>query len=215
MVRIAHIADVHWRGMSRHDEYREVFSEFSRKVIEQKVQHVYVGGDIFHTKTVGMSPEYIEHIVWWFKELSQYAQLHVTLGNHDGNLTNLSRQDAISPIVSTLDNKNIHLYKQSGVYQFHPGYNWCVFSLFDEANWDKVKPVPGDINIACYHGPVWGAKTESDWLIESGITVDFFKDFEFAMLGDIHKKQYLDFRDSVLEIDEDDLFQYPGAQILK
>lgn len=214
MVRISHLADVHWRSLKRHDEYRIVFEEFSEAVVRQNIDHVYVGGDIFHTKTTGISPEYIEQIVWWFKELSKHAQLHVTLGNHDGNLTNLSRQDAISPIVSILDSDNIHLYKNSGVYQFHPGFNWCVYSLFDENGWVNVKPVPGDVNIACYHGPVWGAQTESNWVLEDGLKIDFFKEYDFCFLGDIHRLQYLDFRDSIIEIDEDDLYKYPGAVVL-
>ncbi len=214
-MKIAHIADVHVRGLSRHAEYRTVFTEFALKVRELGIDHVFVGGDIFHTKTVGISPEYIDFMTWWLTELSSHAILHLTLGNHDGNLVNLSRQDAVTPIVATLQNPRVHLYKQSGVYQFAPGYNWCIFSLFDEEGWKDVKPVAGDINIACYHGGVWGAKTETDWLIESGMTVDFFRDFDFCFLGDIHRTQFLDTRYVELVIDEKDLSLYPGAEILE
>jgi DNA repair exonuclease SbcCD nuclease subunit len=215
MIRIAHIADIHWRGLSRHSEYREVFLDFVRQVKEQQVTHIFVGGDIFHTKTTGLSPEYIEQMSWWLTTLASVAEVHLTLGNHDGNLSNLSRQDAISPIVTALNNPRIFLYKQSGVYEFAPGYNWCVFSLFDEEGWDKVKPVPGKVNIACYHGPVFGALTETDWLIEEGMTVDFFKQFDFCLLGDIHRTQYLAGRESTLIIDEADLSKYPGAEIVE
>lgn len=215
MIRIAHIADIHWRGLSRHEEYRDVFIAFAKRVKEQKIDHIFVGGDIFHTKTSGLSPEYIEQMNWWLMTLADAAEVHLTLGNHDGNLVNLSRQDAVSPIVQTLNNPRIHLYKKSGVYEFAPGYNWCIFSLFDEEGWDAVQPVPGKINIACYHGPVWGAVTETDWLIEEGLTVDYFKRFDFCMLGDIHKTQYLGGRDSILTIDESDLKKYPAAEILE
>lgn len=214
MQKIAHIADVHYRSLSRHAEYQEVFSEFVTQVKHAGVDHIFIGGDIFHTKTAGMSPECIEALSWWLTALASVAEVHVTLGNHDGNLVNLSRQDAISPIISAIKNPRIHLYKQSGTYQFAPGYNWCIFSLFDVENWDKVKPVAGDVNIACYHGPVWGAKTETDWLIDEGITVDFFKDYEFAFLGDIHRTQFLGFRQVELVIDEEDLSKYPGAEVV-
>lgn len=214
MLRVAHIADVHWRGLSRHEEYREVFESFVRKVADSKVEHIFIGGDIFHTKTSGLSPEYIEQMSWWLSTMSAVAEVHLTLGNHDGNLVNLSRQDAVSPIVEALRNPRIHLYKKSGVYEFTPGYTWCIFSLFDEEGWDAVKPIQGKVNIACYHGPVFGASTETDWLIEEGLTVDFFKEFDFCFLGDIHRMQYLSARDSELTIDEDDLSKYPGAEVV-
>jgi len=215
MIRIAHIADVHIRGLSRHTEYKIVFRAFADDVKKNQVEHVFVGGDVFHTKTSGTSPEYIDFMTWWLKTLSETAELHLTLGNHDGNLVNLSRQDAVTPIVEAFNSPKIHLYKKSGAYEFAPGYVWCVFSLFDEEGWKTVKPVPGKVNIACYHGPVRGAKTETDWLIDEGLTVEFFKDYDYCLLGDIHKTQFLGFREVELEIDESDLAKYPNAEVLE
>ena len=215
MIRIAHIADVHVRNLSRHEEYRQVFTEFARQCKEQNIEHVFVGGDTFHTKTAGMSPECITFMCWLLNLLASVTEVHLTLGNHDGNLVNLSRQDAITPIVSALQNPRVHLYKQSGVYEFSPGYTWCIFSLFDEEGWINVKPVPGKINIACFHGSVWGATTETDWLIEEGLTVDSFKQFDFCFLGDIHKMQYLAARDVEQVIDAADLAKYPGAEVIE
>lgn len=215
MLKIAHIADVHFRGLSRHNEYVQVFTSFASQVKNQGIQHVFVGGDIFHTKTTGLSPEYIEIMSWWLTTLSKDAELHLTLGNHDGNLVNLGRQDAVTPIVKALNNPRVHLYKESGVYEFSPGFNWCVFSLFDEEGWSRVKPVPGKVNIACYHGPVFGAHTESNWLIEEGLTIEHFKEYDFAFLGDIHRLQFLDYREIELVIDENDLGRYPGAVVVQ
>lgn len=214
-IKIAHIADIHVRNLSRHDEYRKVFTAFVESCIENKVDHTFVGGDIFHTKTSGMSPECVDFLCWMFRTLASVAKVHVTLGNHDGNLINSSRQDAVSPIIEALKEPKITLYKQSGVYEFAPGYNWCIFSLFDTEGWKNVQPVHGMTNIACYHGPVSGATTESDWLIEGDLSVDFFKDYDFCFLGDIHKTQFLGFRDVELVIDECDLHKYPGADILE
>lgn len=215
MLRICHIADVHIRGLSRHDEIRTVFTELAEQCKKQVVDHIFVGGDTFHTKTQGISPEVIDLLSWWFKTLASIAPVHIILGNHDCNLVNPSRQDAISPIVSALNDSRVHLYKHSGVFQFAPGYNWCIYSLLDEENWPNVKPVPGDVNIACFHGAVWGAKTETDWEIEEGMKVDFFKEYDFVFLGDIHKFQYLDYRDVELVIDEKDLDKYPNAEVIE
>jgi DNA repair exonuclease SbcCD nuclease subunit len=214
-LRIAHTADIHIRSLSRHEEYREVFTQFIKDCKKSKVDHIFVGGDIFHTKTSGISPEYIDFLTWWLEAMSKVAPVHLTLGNHDGNLVNLSRQDAVSPIVAALDNPRIHLYKKSGMYEFHPGYVWCIYSLFDEEGWKDVKPVDGKVNIACYHGPVRGSKTETGWEIEDGLMIDFFKDYALVLLGDIHKMQFLDFKEIEIEIDEDELFKYPGCTIVE
>lgn len=212
--KIAHIADVHVRNLSRHAEYRKVFTAFVEHCKKNGVQHIFVGGDIFHTKTAGMSPECIELMCWLFTSLAEVGIVHVTLGNHDGNLSNMSRQDAVTPIIAALDNPRIKLYKQSGVYPIVSGINLCVFSLFDEEGWESVKPIPGETNIAAYHGPVYGATTEGDWILEDGIRVEFFKDFDIVMLGDIHKTQYMGYKEVELVVDEEDLAKYPGAQVL-
>lgn len=215
MVKIAHIADIHWRGLSRHGEYREVFEAFIKNVRDSQVEHVYVGGDIFHTKTSGISPEYIDQLRWWLCAMAEVACVHLTLGNHDGNLVNMSRQDAVSPIVDALKNPRVNLYKKSGVYEFAPGFTWCIFSLFDEEGWKDVHPSPGKVNIACYHGPVRGATTEGGWAIEDGLTVGFFERFDFCFLGDIHRMQYLGMRETEVTVDERDAVSHPGAEVIR
>ena len=214
MPKIAHIADVHWRGLSRHDEYREVFSSFLEDCRQNSVDHIFVGGDIFHTKTSGISPEYIDQLTWWLNSMAEVAVVHLTLGNHDGNLMNMSRQDAVSPIVAVMNNPRIHLYKKSGVYEFEPGYYWCVYSLFDEEGWKDVKPIDDAVNIACYHGSIRKCLTETGWQIDEGMTIEFFEGYDFVFLGDIHRMQYLGYKDCEMEIDEKDLERYPGAEIL-
>jgi len=191
-MRIAHIADVHWRGLSRHKEYMESFSAFIKQARELNPDVIYIGGDIVHSKTQGISPELIDCLSWWFTELSKICHVHVILGNHDGLLNNKDRQDAISPILSALDNQKVHLHKESGVYPTGvTGFNWCVFSCFDEEGWGDVSPIEGEVNIALYHGGVWGSKTDIDWEIEGEVDLEFFSDYDFALLGDIHKSQFL------------------------
>ena len=106
-MRIIHIADIHWRGLSRHDEYRETFDQFFKQARDLKPDIIYVGGDIVHSKTQGISPELIDSLCWWFQGLSDIAPTHVILGNHDGLVLNKDRQDEISPIIDALNNPNI------------------------------------------------------------------------------------------------------------
>lgn len=192
ILKIAHIADVHWRGLTRHEEYIAVFKDFFEEVKQLNPDIIYVGGDIVHSKTQGISPELIDSLIWWFKSLASICPTHVILGNHDGLILNKDRQDAITPIISAIQSDNIYLYKQSGVYPTgHDGFNWCVFSCFDEEGWEDVEPIEGEVNIALYHGAVRGSLTDTDWSLEGEIESGFFKGYDFALLGDIHKRQFL------------------------
>jgi DNA repair exonuclease SbcCD ATPase subunit len=208
-VKIAHISDVHWRSLKRHDEYISVFKSLFESLREQKPDAIFVGGDIVHSKTQGISPELIENLTWWFNELGEIAETHIILGNHDGLILNESRQDAITPIIEAINNPQLNLYKKSGVYKCTLGkdqtkINWCVFSCFDEKNWNSVKPLREGINIACFHGAVMGSKTDVDWELAGEVKIDMFSGFDFGFLGDIHKLQYLD---------EEKRVAYPGSTI--
>jgi len=191
-MRIVHIADVHWRGLSRHSEYRESFKDFFNECSNLKPDVIYVGGDIVHSKTQGISPELIDNLSWWFTSLASIAPTHIILGNHDGLIHNRDRQDAITPIIGMLNNRNLFLYKTSGTYKTGvPGFNWCVLSCFDEDNFDNAVPIDGEINIALYHGAVKGSLTDTDWQLEGEININAFDRYDFVMLGDIHKRQFL------------------------
>jgi len=190
-MKIVHIADVHWRGLSRHEEYVLVFNKLFKQIKKLCPDVIYIGGDIVHSKTQGISPELIENLAWWFTEFANIAPTHIILGNHDGLLHNKDRQDAITPIVQALDNDNIFLYKESGVYPTGvPGFDWCVFSCFDEESWKNLKR-SDNISIALFHGAVRGSLTDADWSMEGEVPISFFDSFDFALLGDIHKRQFL------------------------
>lgn len=198
-VKIAHLADLHIRGLSRHDEIRTVIQAFCDDANLRSIDHIVIVGDIFHTKTSGITAEYIDLMSWVFLSMANVCKhVHVTLGNHDGALTNLTRQDAISPIVKALNNPRIKIYKDSGVYQVDDGsFNLCVYSVFDSDNWDKVKPVAGEYNVAVFHGSVAGAETEIGWALEADISVKYFDElgYDLVLLGDIHRRQFLGYRE--------------------
>ena len=191
-MKIAHFADVHFRGLARHDEYRAAFNDAFKKLAILKPDVIYIGGDIVHSKTQGITPELIDILSWWFTKLSEICPVDVILGNHDGLLLNKDRQDAVTPIISALNNPKIRLFKKSGVYDTPvSGYKWCVFSPFDTDGWEFVKPDTSSINIALYHGAVRGSKSDSDFALEGEVTLDMFEKFDFGMFGDIHKRQFL------------------------
>lgn len=194
---VAMISDLHWRSLARHDEYTDSFNQlFDKLKTEIKPDIIVCGGDIIHSKTSLISPEVIEKVTWMLRGLADIAPLHMILGNHDGNLANASRQDAISPIVDAINSDRIFLYKRSGNYPLILNgdlFAWFnVFSCFDKDGWPRVHPVDGAINIALYHGSITGCQTDSEWTMPHGEeALDFFKNYQYAFLGDIHKCQFL------------------------
>ena len=186
MVRIAHVADTHIKNLKYHYEYRKVFEQAYQILREQKVDYIVHCGDLAHTKTQ-LSPEYFELAAEFLKNLADIAPTHILLGNHDGNLRNSSRQDAITPIVDALNHPDLHLHKFSGEVELDHNVTLNVLSVFDETNW--TDPTDTDrINIALYHGAVNNSRTDLGWIMDHGDhDVSVFDKFDYALLGDIHK----------------------------
>ena len=110
MFRCAHISDTHIRNLKYHEEYRQVFKEIYDSLIQEQPDYIVHTGDLAHTKTQ-LSPEYFEMASNFLKSLADIAPTIVILGNHDGNLKNGDRQDAITPIVEALKHPNLTLLK--------------------------------------------------------------------------------------------------------
>ena len=193
MYKIAHIADTHIRNLKFHDEYRMVFQKLYLDLKKKKPDMIVHCGDIAHTKTQ-LSPEYFALASDFLKNLADIAPTYVILGNHDGNLKNSNRQDAITPIVEALGHPQLHLKKLSGEFEPLNGIVFNVLSVFDRENW--VQPTDKEkINIALYHGAITGCTTATGWKMTHGEdTVEIFNNFDFAMLGDIHTRQALDMK---------------------
>lgn len=192
-MKFAHIADVHIKNLKYHDIYQNVFEQLYKKLEEEKVNKIIICGDIAHTKT-NISPEFVQVAGQFFKNLADIAPVYIILGNHDGNLKNLDRQDAITPIVEALNIPDIHLLKKSGEVHLDDKFALNVLSIFDRDNW--IKPSnPDKINIALYHGAIEGSKTDTGWAMkDTDDSISIFDDFDFGFLGDIHKQQFLKWR---------------------
>jgi DNA repair exonuclease SbcCD nuclease subunit/ABC-type Na+ transport system ATPase subunit NatA len=203
-MKFAHLADTHIRNLKYHYEYRVIFEQIYDKLREEKVDYIIHCGDLAHTKTQ-LSPEYFEMASNFLKNLADIAPTYIIPGNHDGNLRNSSRQDAITPIVEALEHPNLSLLKDSGETPLNDKFTLNVLSVFDEDNWAKSTD-EDSINIAVYHGSISGVKTDLGWTMEHGENdVSIFDEFDFAFLGDIHKTNQI--------LDHDGRIRYPGSTI--
>jgi len=203
-LKIAHLSDTHIRNLKYHYEYRVAFDDLYQKLRVEKPDYIVHCGDIAHTKTQ-ISPEFVEMCSNFLSNLADIAPTVLILGNHDGNLRNSSRQDAITPIVAALNHKNLHLLKNSGEFSLDNIVTFNVLSVFDEDNWVDPSDL-NKINIALYHGGIAGSKTDTNWAMEhTDHSVRVFDKHDYAFLGDIHKtNQQLNLKGTI---------RYPGSTV--
>ena len=201
---IAHISDTHIRNLKFHYEYRKVFDQLYTKLIEENVDYIVHCGDIAHTKTQ-IPPEFVQLCSEFLSNLADIAPTYVILGNHDGNLKNSSRQDAITPIANALEHPQLYLLKNSGETEIGNNVVLNVLSVIDRDNW--VQPTDrSKINIALYHGSISGCSTDLGWIMDSGEDeISIFKPYDYALLGDIHKTNQI--------MDADGRVRYAGSTV--
>jgi len=195
---ILHIADVHIRNFKRHDEYKSVFEKLYKlcrdKVEENPNTILYLAGDIVHAKT-DMTPELIDIVTELLDTLSKIAPTILIAGNHDCNLNNPSRMDALSPIVNLIDGdfNTLFYLKETGVYTLH-NVDFILNSVYENPeNFILAKDVITDnTKVVLFHGAVDMASTDMGTFMKNkSITIEKFEGFDYGMFGDIHKFQYL------------------------
>jgi DNA repair exonuclease SbcCD ATPase subunit/DNA repair exonuclease SbcCD nuclease subunit len=203
-MKFAHLADTHIRNLKYHKEYRAVFSELYTKLKKEKPDFIIHCGDIAHTKTQ-ISPEFVEMCSNFLSGMADIAPTYVILGNHDGNLKNSSRQDALTPIVEALNHPDLYLLKNSGETELNDKFTINVLSVFDRDNWQNPSSRER-INIALYHGSISGVKTDTGWTMEHGEDdINIFNNFDYGFLGDIHKTNQT--------LDKAGKIRYPGSTV--
>ena len=140
-----------------------------------------------------MSPELIGITSEFFTNLADILPTIIILGNHDCNLNNSYRLDALSPIVNAINHKNIHYLKDNGIYEVQ-GVHFNVMGVDEKPiNYINAADFDGEYKIALHHGSVHNASTDAGFtLSNTHVTTDIFRGHDLTLLGDIHKPQYLD-----------------------
>ena len=207
--KIIHIADIHIRLTSYHNEYNNVFSIFYDELREYKKLNpntlICICGDLLHSKNE-LTPDSIL-VTWDFlKNLSDIFTVIIITGNHDMLETNDDKVDSISAILKDRPIDNIHYLTKSGVYE----YNNIIFglsSIIDKytVHIDKLNEIidtNSDIydiyddnvikKIGLYHGAVGTIITDVGVRLKGDRSLEDFGKYDYILLGDIHKFQYLD-----------------------
>ena len=194
---IHHISDIQIRNLKRHREYEEVFERTYKEIEKNKDNAVvYIGGDIAHSKT-DMSPELVDQLSRLFKNLADICPTIIIAGNHDCNLNNLSRMDVLTPIVNNLNHSDLHYLKDSGVYKC-ADTSFVVWDCWTkEEDFILADDVEGDTKVVLFHGTVDRAETDLGFHLPSDVHIDKFKGYDLGLLGDIHKRQFLNKEETI------------------
>ena len=204
--KIFHISDVHIRNLKRHQEYREVFNNLFDVIALKSTKNsvAVVTGDIVHSK-LEMSPELIRMLTNFFNGFD--IPTIVILGNHDMNLNNTHREDALSPVLDMIKNPNVFFIKDNGLFNF-AGITWNHMAVdIEPKHYINANSFNSEYRkIALHHGAVHSAKTDIGYEISNEhVTTDLFAGHDMTLLGDIHKPaQFLNSKKTIA---------YPGSLI--
>ena len=193
MKYIIHISDIHIRLNYRHQEYRDVFKnlyyEIDKLTLSFNEALIIITGDLLHDKT-SLTSECIILCNEFLNELSNRFKTIIIPGNHDGFLNNSEKIDNISGILYGKNMKNIVYLKYSQIYECD-NIIFGISSVFDN-QFIKADDIPNNkIKIALYHGMVGNIKLQNLCASKGEKTIEDFKGYDFVLLGDIHKYQYL------------------------
>lgn len=194
---IIHISDIHIRLYNRQKEYADIFQKLFQKIREIKTTIpniiIIITGDLLHSKNI-LSPESILITQQFLQRLAEITTTLLIAGNHDALLTNNQREDSITAITKNIEIPNFHYLKYSGVYIFE-NLAIAVNSIIDN-KWIYARDIQRrdttTHTIALYHGSVGLCETGVGFRMRGEKLVDDFAGYDYALLGDIHKFQFLD-----------------------
>jgi DNA repair exonuclease SbcCD ATPase subunit len=199
---IYHSADIHIRVIDRHQEYEEVFNNLYKILsnVDRSESVFVISGDIFHNRDKLVS-ESIILFNNFIEKLSSILDVILIIGNHD-TFIHSDRLDMLSGITNIKNFENFHFLKKSGIYKYN-NIDFYVSSLIDNKFMSFYQKT-NEIHVSLFHGIVSGSKMENGITVSTNedINISDFKGFDYVLLGDIHKMQYLT-----------DTIAYPGSLI--
>lgn len=192
---IYHISDIHIRNLKRHSEYIEVFNNLYNTLIANKKENdiACLCGDIVHSK-IDISPELIDLTATFLNNIANILPTIIIAGNHDMILNNRNRLDTLTPIINSINNKNIFYLTKTAIYNI-ADKSFIVLSVADSFHdYNIILNEASDYNtqndkIILYHGIIDTAETDAGYKISSNtLTTKMFNNCnaKIAMLGDIH-----------------------------
>ncbi|MCA9750302.1 MAG: AAA family ATPase, partial [Romboutsia sp.] len=189
-MKLFHCADIQLRPLTRHDEFKSVFEKFYTSLLKNNADKnsiIVICGDIVQEKDK-LKPETIMVLREFFKKLVDISKCVVVIcGNHDTIEYNKERLDNLTPILDNID--GIHYLKYSGEYVINK-VKFVVNSIVDNKFIYDVKKSRYPI-VGLYHGMINNCKLDNGIVVKNKVGIKDFINYDFVLLGDIHKHQYM------------------------
>lgn len=204
VTKIIACSDIHIRNYKRLDEYQiqlKKFIEQCEMIVNENGHEntrIVIAGDLLHNK-LDISGEGYVMASQFLKKLDSICKTIVIGGNHDMNMSNLSRLDPLSAIFNMCDFKQTYFLDKELGYEsgcmIDDNIVWCLFSSFDNFNQPNIDEVRINNNdkvfIGLFHGELTSSQTDAGYISENGINVSHFNGVDFCICGHIHKRQLL------------------------
>lgn len=209
---IFHLSDLHIRNgdkkYSRYDEYNDVFREtitsLNKNITTMNLSKteflIIITGDIFHNKN-NIGNYGLLLYKNFLTELIKIGKVIIIHGNHDKIQCDLKQPSLV--FSSTFQNENLIVLNEATSFVIDEiGFSYvCVDDTLDfNSNSGRLAVLPKfpDINedvrykVALFHGTFSKSKLYNGDLIHeenNPYPLEWIKDFDYALLGDIHKRQ--------------------------
>lgn len=209
ITKIFHIADIHIsRYTKRHNEFKKVFHNFYRQLDTLKKDEnciLIICGDLLHNKD-SISNEQVMLTRQFLEQCGKRMPVYLIAGNHDLNMINSSRLDSITPIVDGLE--NITYFNKSGYYLVDNlaivvnSLSYNTYDTDDDAIYmndnipfieykDVKDTLEGKTSLCLFHGTLNGSTDDKNFCFSTEIKLEMLRGYDYVLLGDIHKHQYL------------------------
>jgi DNA repair exonuclease SbcCD ATPase subunit len=209
---IFHLSDLHIRNgdnkYSRYDEYKNVFdntiTSLNKNIINLNLSKkefiIIITGDIFHNKN-NIGNYGLLLYKNFITELTKIGKIIIIHGNHDKIQSDLNQPSLV--FSSTFQNENLIVLNESTSFVIDDiGFSYvCVDDTLDYKSnsgrlsvlprFPKIKE-PVKYKIALFHGTFSKSKLYNGELIHeenNPYPLEWIKDFDYALFGDIHKRQ--------------------------
>ena len=215
--RIFHLSDLHIRNgdntFSRYEEYKQVFGEtiisLNNNIADLNLSFedfvIVITGDIFHNKNViGNYGLFIYRE--FIQSLSKIGRLYIISGNHDYDQSDPCKPSLVYS--STFDITNVFVLNSSTSFVIDDvGFSFVSIdnTLDKYRNSGRVQDLPTfpiiaepvKYKIALFHGSFASAKLYNGKSIEETFNpypLEWVKEFDYVLLGDIHKRQVFTYK---------------------
>lgn len=202
--RIYQIADVHIPTYRKLDMYTELLQKLIDEIkqdaegsgLDQEEMRIVICGDIVNSKNQ-VTNELYQVTSYFIRCLSSIAKVICIAGNHDIVEGNTSRTDTLTGIFGASQFDNAIFLDEQFDYESGVAYDdnitWALYSFYDSYNAPDIetarKEHPENKVFGLYHGEIVGTKLFNGTVSNNGQDASLFKDCDYVLAGDIHKRQ--------------------------